>query len=73
MGFMKTGSDIKNMIYIGELSMMYLGLVCAFPFPSPLELLNFQAALTTLTSSSDWPSPMVRKAPQHEPLPFQGH
>ena len=38
MGFMKTGSDIKNMIYIGELSMMYLGLVCAFPPPSPLEL-----------------------------------
>lgn len=28
MGFMKTGSDIKNMIHIGELSMMYLGLVC---------------------------------------------
>lgn len=27
MGFMKTGSDIKNMIHIGELSMMYLGLV----------------------------------------------
>ena len=30
MGFMKTGSDIKNMIYIGELSMM----------PSPLLLLR---------------------------------
>lgn len=32
MGFMKTGSDIRNMIYIGELSMMYLGLVCAPAF-----------------------------------------
>lgn len=32
MGFMKTGSDIKNMIHIGELSMMYLGLVCPFGF-----------------------------------------
>ena len=28
MGFMKTGTDIKNMIHIGELSMMYLGGVC---------------------------------------------
>ena len=28
MGFMKTGTDIRNMIYIGELSMQYLGLVC---------------------------------------------
>lgn len=32
MGFMKTGSDIKNMIHIGELSMMYLGLVCLLRF-----------------------------------------
>lgn len=33
MGFMKTGTDIKNMIHIGELSMMYLGLVCLVGFP----------------------------------------
>lgn len=29
MGFMKTGTDIKNMIHIGEVSMMYLGMVGA--------------------------------------------
>ena len=41
MGFMKTGSDIKSMIYIGELSMMYLGLVCIFYTScSPLGLLR---------------------------------
>lgn len=33
MGFMKTGTDIKNMIHIGELSMMYLGLVCLVGLP----------------------------------------
>lgn len=30
MGFMKSGSDVNNMIHIGELSMKYLGLVCPF-------------------------------------------
>lgn len=34
---MKTGTDIKNMIHIGELSMMYLGLVNGHHFECYVE------------------------------------
>lgn len=61
MGFMKTGSDIKNMIHIGELSMMYLGLVSIL---GPLEW-----KFVWLTSFQDRSSAMGREAPQHEPVP----
>ncbi|MCJ1473076.1 hypothetical protein MMC13_001726 [Lambiella insularis] len=40
MGFMKTGSDVKNMIYIGELSMMYLGLIGQIPWLVKLLSMN---------------------------------
>ncbi|KAK7711179.1 hypothetical protein SLS63_012720 [Diaporthe eres] len=40
MGFMKTGSDIKNMIHIGELSMMYLGLIGQVPWVAKLLSMN---------------------------------
>jgi len=57
MGFMKTGSDIKNMIYIGELSMMYLGLVYLFSF-------FFSSGFASpLNSCTGWPNPMDCKAP----------
>jgi hypothetical protein len=61
MGFMKTGSDVKNMIHIGELSMKYLGLVIIFCPSSPL-------VISILTSHKDWPDSVGRKAPQYEPL-----
>ena len=61
MGFMKTGSDVKNMIHIGELSMKYLGLVITV-YPS------FPLVTSTLTSHKDWPDSVGRKAPQYEPL-----
>lgn len=58
MGFMKTGSDIKNMIYIGELSMMYLGLVFIY-----LQSFFSFGFTSTLISHADWPNPMACKAP----------
>lgn len=35
MGFMKSGTDVENLIYVNELTMMYLGLVRIFPFAIP--------------------------------------
>ena len=48
MGFMKTGTDIKNMIHIGEVSMMYLGMVGAL-----LPLLLEHNQLPTLSDEPD--------------------
>lgn len=63
MGFMKTGTDIKNMIHIGELSMMYLGLVKSHPFEC--------CVANWLTPSTDWTSPMVCEAVEYEPISSQ--
>ncbi len=48
MGFMKTGTDIKNMIHIGEVSMMYLGMVGAL-----LPLLLEHNQLPTFSDDPD--------------------
>ena len=71
MGFMKSGSDIQNMSYIGELSMGYLGMVRAVPLPFSPQSRTFEAKPTTLTLSSGWPNAMACKAPQYESLSSQ--
>ena len=60
MGFMKTGTDIKNMIHIGEVSMMYLGMVGVllplFPEHNQLPTFSDDPDIISLAKSHGWQS-----------------